>query len=312
LESPLKFLYASVDISDIFDEYGLLSCKAMYFGESPTFRRNIALRLSGSKTKPSKKPAKCRRQRELGFEFAACFLLVPCFVYYSVLTMKTKSFSKASRFYRCENLIFAIYVPTLTLSLIYFYDVLFSFLKMCLILNFSHICIMERESKNKAIKKQARSSWQAELRFEFAACFPVVSGFHYSSTLKMGAIYSLDGSAFLRPTRRYNPETILFLVTAVRTSNFLLLVLLVLPIPIFNLSALAKYLQRGEITFIIIHIKLRGIIILVIIFAKLWFIGGVEANLHVHYQSRHCMELGGQLHVPDSFIPWNSLQSRFC
>jgi hypothetical protein len=24
------------------------------------------------------------------------------------------------------------------------------------------------------------------------------------------------------------------------------------------------------------------------------------------------MELGGQLHVPDSFIPWNSLQSRFC
>jgi hypothetical protein len=41
----------------MFGEYGFLSCSAVYFGEIPTFRRNISPSSSELKSKTSKKPA---------------------------------------------------------------------------------------------------------------------------------------------------------------------------------------------------------------------------------------------------------------
>jgi hypothetical protein len=47
----------------------------------------------------------------------------------------------------------------------------------------------------------------------------LVSCFVYSSTLKMEAVCSSEMLCSLRTTRRYNRETVLFIVTAVSTSN---------------------------------------------------------------------------------------------
>jgi hypothetical protein len=37
-------------------QYSLVGCDAVYFGENPTFRRNVQTQSSGSKSKSSKKP----------------------------------------------------------------------------------------------------------------------------------------------------------------------------------------------------------------------------------------------------------------
>jgi hypothetical protein len=48
--------------SDTDEEYGLLGCDALQFGENPPFRRNISLPSSGSKSKARKQPTRSKKR----------------------------------------------------------------------------------------------------------------------------------------------------------------------------------------------------------------------------------------------------------
>jgi hypothetical protein len=68
-----------------YEEKVFLRCNALFFGESPTFRRNVLL-TSGSNSRPTKNPAE-----------AGCNLLqISCFSYSSVFKMKTIIYSETS------------------------------------------------------------------------------------------------------------------------------------------------------------------------------------------------------------------------
>jgi hypothetical protein len=54
----------------LYEAYGLVGCKTVRFGESPTLRRNISTPSSRSRSKPSKKPAEVR---EVLLVFSTCF-----------------------------------------------------------------------------------------------------------------------------------------------------------------------------------------------------------------------------------------------
>jgi hypothetical protein len=72
------------------EEYRFLGCNIMYFGDGPTFRRNISSPCSWPKSRPRKKTAD-RAQ------LASLLLLVSCFVYSSTLKMKAICSSETSR-----------------------------------------------------------------------------------------------------------------------------------------------------------------------------------------------------------------------